>query len=176
MSRASSLNPKLLKEIVKGVERTTTIGLACAIAKVSEAAFYRWQARGRDILADNPDLDNLTDEECLFVELVESVERAKKLSCLPAIDTIQKAIKSGDVKAAEKLLSRRMPDDFGDFERKEITVKTDSTGEITTGIALIPTMAPELDLAQLLQQQQTDAFQLAKTRTNELSGNDHSKN
>lgn len=167
MRRANQLSAKLVKKIVDGVQRTTTIELACAIAGVSEAGFYKWQAIGRSLIADEVDQEEMTDDEVLCVELVESVELARKLSCLPAIDTIQKAIKMGDVKAAEKLLARRMPEAFGDFERKEVTIKTDSTGEQNSGIANIPTLggAAGQDLEAILMQQQAAAVDLAKSST-----------
>ncbi|MEQ6570959.1 hypothetical protein [Pseudomonas aeruginosa] len=167
MRRANQLSQKLIKKIVDGVERTTTIELACAIAGVSEAGFYKWQALGRALIADEVEQDEMTPDERLCVELVESVELARKLSCLPAIDTIQKAIRMGDVKAAEKLLARRMPDAFGDFERKEVTIKTDAAGEQNSGIANIPTLgsAAGQDLESILMQQQAAALDLAKSST-----------
>ncbi|AZE41438.1 hypothetical protein C4K05_2088 [Pseudomonas chlororaphis subsp. aureofaciens] len=167
MRRANQLSAKLVKKIVEGVQRTTTIELACAIAGVSEAGFYKWQALGRALIAGEVDQDEMTPDELLCVELVESVELARKLSCLPAIDTIQKAIKMGDVKAAEKLLARRMPDAFGDYDRKEVTIKTDSTGEQNSGIANIPTLssAAGQDLEAILIQQQAAAVDLARSST-----------
>jgi len=167
MRRSNQLSAKLVKKIVDGVQRTTTIELACAIAGVSEAGFYKWQALGRALIADEVDQNEMSPDELLCVELVESVELARKLSCLPAIDTIQKAIKMGDVKAAEKLLARRMPDAFGDFERKEVTIKTDATGEQNSGIANIPTLggAAGQDLEAILMQQQAAAVDLAKSST-----------
>ncbi|MDD2005068.1 hypothetical protein [Pseudomonas putida] len=169
MSRTRMLDKKLLKDIVKGVERTSTVELACAIANISEAAFYKWQARGRELLDAQENGDHVEPADEIYVEFVESVERARYISCLPAVDTIQKAIKMGDVKAAEKFLSRRMPGQFGDYERKEVTIRSDSNTDDGTGIALIPSMGEDNDLDQLLQQQQSDAFLLAKTKTNELS-------
>ena len=167
MRRANQLSAKLVKKIVDGVQRTTTIELACAIAGVSEAGFYKWQALGRALISDEVEQDEMTPDELLCVELVESVELARKLSCLPAIDTIQKAIKMGDVKAAEKLLARRMPDAFGDYDRKEVTIKTDTNGEQNSGIANIPTLggAAGQDLEAILIQQQAAAVDLAKSST-----------
>lgn len=167
MRRSNQLSQKLIKKIVEGVERTTTIELACAIAGVSEAGFYKWQALGRTLIADDVDQDEMTPDERLCVELVASIELARKLSCLPAIDTIQKAIRMGDVKAAEKLLARRMPDAFGDFERKEVTIKTDAGGEQNSGIANIPTLsgAAGQDLEALPLQQQAAAVNSAKSAT-----------
>lgn len=163
------LDKKLLKEIVKGVERTSTVELACAIANISEAAFYKWQARGRELLEAIEQGNDIDAADEIYVEFVESIERARYISCLPAVDTIQKAIKMGDVKAAEKFLSRRMPGQFGDYERKEVTIKSDSNLDDGTGIALIPSMSSDIDLDQQLQQQQSEVHLLAKTKTNELS-------
>lgn len=167
MRRSNQLSAKLVKKIVDGVQRTTTIELACAIAGVSEAGFYKWQALGRALIADEVDQDEMSPDELLCVELVESVELARKLSCLPAIDTIQKAIKMGDVKAAEKLLARRMPEAFGDYDRKEVTIKTDAAGEQNSCIANIPTLgsAAGQDLEAILMQQQAAAVDLAKSST-----------
>ncbi|MBD8614117.1 hypothetical protein IFT69_10335 [Pseudomonas putida] len=169
MSRTRMLDKKLLREIVKGVERTSTVELACAIAKISEAAFYKWQAMGRELLETIEQGNDIDAADEIYVEFVESIERARYISCLPAVDTIQKAIKMGDVKAAEKFLSRRMPGQFGDYERKEVTIKSDSNLDDGTGIALVTTLAAGQDLDQLLQQQQSDALLLAKTKTSELS-------
>ena len=80
-----------------------------------------------------------------------------------------KAIKMGDANQASRLLSRRMPEEFGDWNRKEVTIRTETTEETTTGIALIPSMGGDSDLDLMLQQQQSDALLLAKTKTNELS-------
>lgn len=169
MSRTRMLDKKLLKEIVKGVERTSTVELACAIANISEAAFYKWQARGRELVEALENGDQIETADEIYVEFVESIERARYMSCLPAVDTIQKAIKMGDVKAAEKFLSRRMPGQFGDYERKEVTIKSGSSPDDGTGIALIPSMSTDNDLEQLLQQQQSEALLLAKAKTSELS-------
>jgi hypothetical protein len=169
--RRNSLTPKLLKEIVKGVERTTTIEFACSIARISESVFYKWQSIGREqleLVNDNDDYVVPPELE-IFVELVESVEDALNLSCLPAVDTINKAIKNGDVRAAEKLLARRKPKLWGDYDRKEVTVKSDSQVDDGTGIGMTPYLVDGQDLDQLLQQQQSDALLLAKTRTDELS-------
>jgi hypothetical protein len=169
MSRTRMLDKKLLREIVKGVERTSTVELACAIAKISEAAFYKWQAIGRELLEAIEQGDEIDAADEIYVEFVESIERARYISCLPAIDTIQKAIKNGDARTAERFLARRMPGQFGDYERKEVTIRSDSNLDDGTGIALIPSVGADIDLDQQLQQQQSEAHLLAKTRTSELN-------
>ncbi|MNP27496.1 hypothetical protein D3C76_1204090 [compost metagenome] len=105
----------------------------------------------------------------LLLELLDRTEIAKAKSCKPAIDAVMKAIKSGDANQAARLLSRRLPEEFGDWNRKEVTIRQETTGESSTGIALIPSMGSDNDLDQLLHQQQSEALLLAKTKTSELS-------
>ena len=62
-----------------------------------------------------------------------------------------------------------MPEEFGDWNRKEVTIRQEVSEESSTGIALIPSMGADNDLDQLLQQQQSDALLLAKAKTSELS-------
>ncbi|MNP46382.1 hypothetical protein D3C76_1403780 [compost metagenome] len=105
----------------------------------------------------------------MLLEFLERIDLAKAKSCKPAIDAVMKAIKDGDANQAARLLSRRMPEEFGDWNRKEVTIRQEVSEESSTGIALIPSMGADNDLGQLLQQQQSDALMLAKTKTSELS-------
>lgn len=165
------LNKDSLKSIINGVKRTSSIKMACAMTGISESVFYKWQSIGRDLIDEYEDTDDIPEDQQIYVELVHQVQRAIQLSCLPAIDTIQKAIKMGDVKAAERLLSRRLPDEFGDYNRKEIVVKSDFSTEDGTGIAMIPTMSGEIDgdFESIIQAQQVGAKKLAQDKTNSLN-------
>jgi len=162
------LDKKLLKDIVKGIERTSTIEIACAIVGISEAAFYKWQAKGRELLEDLENGEEIDKQDEIYVEFVESVERARYISCLPAIDTIQKAIKNGDAKASEKFLARRMPTQFGDYGRKEITIKTEEK-DASTGVVVIPTFTSgDNDLDDILRAQQAKSMENARERMKEF--------
>lgn len=167
MSNRNHLTKELLKKICDGIRRTTTIRMACAMAGISESGFHKWQSKGRGLLDEYENMEDIPKKDQIYVELVEQVQRAIQLSCLPAIDSVMKAIKQGDVKAAERLLARRLPDEFGDYNRKEITVKGDISGDDGTGIAMIPTMSSEIDgdLEAMIQQQQVGAKQLAHNKT-----------
>lgn len=160
IGRKPTLTPALLKKLITNIKKTTTIKMACAITGISQTAYYKWHAIGRELMEEYEDFEEIPEKDKIFVELVESVEVALQESCLPAIDTIMRAIKEGDVKAAERLLARRLPDDFGDYNRKEIVVKHDITDDMT-GIAYIPTSEIDEDIDDIFSAQQRQAKQLA---------------
>ena len=166
---AKALTKKIITDLEKYITQTTSLKIACGCAGVPSSTFFAWQKAAKEIEEDGKIESDLTKDELLLLEFLERVDLAKAKSCKPAIDTVMKAIKMGDANQASRLLSRRMPEEFGDWNRKEVTIRTETTEETTTGIALIPSMGGDSDLDLMLQQQQSDALLLAKTKTNELS-------
>ena len=164
-----ALTKKIITDLEKYITQTTSLKIACGCAGVPSSTFYAWQKAAKEIEEEGKDESDLTKDEALLLEFLERIDLAKAKSCKPAIDAVMKAIKDGDANQAARLLSRRMPEEFGDWNRKEVTIRQEVTEESSTGIALIPSMGADNDLDQLLQQQQSDALLLAKTRTNELS-------
>lgn len=169
MARRTSLTEKVIKDLEKHIMQTTSIRIACGCAGVPVSTYFFWIKQAQEIADGEEDESLLTKEDLLLLELLDRTEIAKAKSCKPAIDTVMKAIKDGDANQAARLLSRRMPEEFGDWNRKEVTIRQEVSEESSTGIALIPSMGSDNDLDQLLQQQQSDALLLAKTKTNELS-------
>lgn len=169
MARRTSLTEKVIKDLEKHIMQTTSIRIACGCAGVPVSTYFFWLKQAQEIADDDVDESLLTKEDTLLLELLERTEIAKAKSCKPAIDAVMKAIKLGDANQAARLLSRRMPEEFGDWNRKEVTIRQEPTEETSTGIALIPSMGADIDLDQQLRQQQSEAFLLAKTKTNELS-------
>ena len=166
---AKALTKKIIADLEKYITQTTSLKIACGCAGVPSSTFYFWQKAAKEIEDEGKDESDLTKDEALLLEFLERVDLAKAKSCKPAIDAVMKAIKQGDANQAARLLSRRMPEEFGDWNRKEVTIRQETTEESSTGIALIPSMGSDNDLDQLLQQQQSEALLLAKTKTNELS-------
>lgn len=164
-----ALTKKIISDLEKYITQTTSLKIACGCAGVPSSTFYVWQKAAKEIEEEGKDESDLTKDELLLLEFLERIDLAKAKSCKPAIDAVMKAIKEGDANQAARLLSRRMPEEFGDWNRKEVTIRQEVSEESSTGIALIPSMGADLDLDQLLQQQQSDALLLAKTKTNELS-------
>lgn len=166
---AKALTKKIITDLEKYITQTTSLKIACGCAGVPSSTFYAWQKAAKEIEEEGKGESDLTKDELLLLEFLERIDLAKAKSCKPAIDAVMKAIKMGDANQAARLLSRRMPEEFGDWNRKEVTIRTETTEETTTGIALIPSMGGDSDLDLMLQQQQSDALLLAKTKTNELS-------
>ncbi|WP_137163359.1 hypothetical protein [Pseudomonas asiatica] len=166
---AKALTKKIIADLEKYITQTTSLKIACGCAGVPSSTFYAWQKAAKEIEEEGKDESDLTKDEALLLEFLERIDLAKAKSCKPAIDAVMKAIKQGDANQAARLLSRRMPEEFGDWNRKEVTIRQETTEESSTGIALIPSMSGDNDLDQLLQQQQSEALLLAKTKTNELS-------
>lgn len=164
-----ALTKKIITDLEKYITQTTSLKIACGCAGVPSSTFYAWQKAAKEIEEEGKDESDLTKDEALLMEFLERIDLAKAKSCKPAIDTVMKAIKDGDANQAARLLSRRMPEEFGDWNRKEVTIRQEVPEESSTGIALIPSMSGDNDLDQLLQQQQSDALLLAKTKTSELS-------
>lgn len=164
-----ALTKKIITDLEKYITQTTSLKIACGCAGVPSSTFYAWQKAAKEIEEEGKDESDLTKDELLLLEFLERIDLAKAKSCKPAIDAVMKAIKDGDANQAARLLSRRMPEEFGDWNRKEVTIRREVTEESSTGIALIPSMSGDHDLDQMLQQQQSDALLLAKTRTSELS-------
>lgn len=164
-----ALTKKIIADLEKYIIQTTSLKIACGCAGVPSSTFYAWQKAAKEVEEDDKDDADLTKDELLLLEFLERVDLAKAKSCKPAIDAVMKAIKMGDANQASRLLSRRMPEEFGDWNRKEVTIRTETTEETTTGIALIPSIGADNDLDAMLQQQQSDALLLAKTKTSELS-------
>ena len=168
---AKALTKKIIADLEKYITQTTSLKIACGCAGVPSSTFYAWQKAAKEIEEEEIPEDQLTKDQALLLEFLERIDLAKAKSCKPAIDAVMKAIKLGDANQAARLLSRRMPEEFGDWNRKEVTIRQEITEESSTGIAVIPSMGAgaDNDLDQILQQQQSEALLLAKTRTDELS-------
>ncbi|MEG0324640.1 MAG: hypothetical protein RR619_11640 [Raoultibacter sp.] len=163
-----ALTKKIITDLEKYITQTTSLKIACGCAGVPSSTFYAWQKAAKEIEEEGKDESDLTRDEALLMEFLERIDLAKAKSCKPAIDAVMKAIKEGDANQAARLLSRRMPEEFGDWNRKEVTIRQEVSEESSTGIALIPSMGSDIDLDQQLQQQQSEAHLLAKTETNKL--------
>lgn len=164
-----ALTKKIITDLEKYITHTTSLKIACGCAGVPSSTFYAWQKAAKEIEEEGKDKSDLTKDEFLLLEFLERIDLAKAKLCKPAIDAVMKAIKDGDANQAARLLSRRMPEEFGDWNRKELTIRQEVREESTTGIAFIPSMGSDNDLDQLLQQPQSAALLLAKTKTSELS-------
>lgn len=99
-------NGKLNKDLIKELARLIRSGInnrdACAVAGVSETAFYRWLQEPR---------------KGLEIELWEALEKAKAERKAFMLTTITKAAQNGTWQAAAWWLERVYPSEFAKPDR-----------------------------------------------------------
>jgi hypothetical protein len=160
-----ALTKKVISDLEKYISQTTSIKIACGCAGIPSSTFFYWQKIAKELEEMEIPEEELTKDEELLLEFLERVDIAKAKSCKPAIDAVMKAIKDGDANAAARLLSRRMPEEFGDWNRKEVTIKHEGIEDNTTGIALTSALSDDTDIEKVAIEQQEQALKLAKSES-----------
>lgn len=164
---AKSLNKDLIKRLGVALTKTPLIEVAVGGVGLPRSTFYFWKSQAQEISDANPDRENLSAEEELLLDFLDTIEASRAKVGQKLSDAALKGAMQ-DPRVAIDILQRMFPDQFAAPARREIVIRQEG-GETGTGIALIPTTMIDADIAQVLAQQQQDALQLAKTRTKELS-------
>lgn len=117
---------------------------ACAAAGIPRASFYRWQARGRELIDSGERPRNEMDRRC--VALVQRVDEARANAELAALTIIQAAARRGTWQAAAWWLERTRPDRYALRGRVELTGEGGGPVEqVTTVQVAIGRPAPALE-------------------------------
>lgn len=144
--------------------------MACSLCGISTSTFHNYMERGRELSESDK---KLTKDELLYVDFLESVEGGAVQANELAIDAWLSAMENqvdpstgqivrwADWRAAESWLKRRMPEDFGDVSRSEVTQKTTLDAEKTTGVMLVPS-SDMGNFAQALLESQNNTHLKAK--------------
>jgi choline dehydrogenase-like flavoprotein len=116
------LQPDLEQTLLDYIRIGTPVRVAVASAGVSERSFYSWVNRGR---AERERLATVKGakqnaSEVVFVQFLQSVERAKAEAITKKVAVIAKSGNDGDWRAAAWWLERQMPEEFGKTDRVEI--------------------------------------------------------
>jgi hypothetical protein len=121
--RQTKLTPQLTQKICDAIRAGNYAKVACAMVGISEAIYYRWLQYGRQ--------DNA---EPIYLEFVESIERAEAEAEVHAVALIKKAANDGSLAASQWYLERKHSDRWG---RKD-SVKQEISG--TLGVNLFKTI------------------------------------
>lgn len=113
--------PDKVKVFLEGIKLGQTIHDSCEYANISTSSVYDWVARG--------ERDKENDKQSIYVEFLESFNRAKQQFIRNALYHIFQAAKS-DWKAAAYLLKMRHPKDYSD--KKEYIEEGEETPEAKT--------------------------------------------
>jgi hypothetical protein len=116
------LNPEVEKTLLDYIRIGTPVRTAVTSAGITEKSFYLWLNRG---IAERERL-NLSKSakenpsEVVFLQFLQSVERARAEAITKKVAVIAKSGNDGDWRAAAWWLERQMRDEFGKTDRVEI--------------------------------------------------------
>lgn len=164
-----ALTSKLIKELGAELAKTGFLAIAYSNVGIPRSTFYFWKNQAEELAKEYPTRENVPEEDQLLLEFLDTIQIARAKAGKKMTDAAFKAAQT-DGHLALKILERifRHEAEFAPPVHREGADDAPSSDN-GTGIALIPSMSGDNNLDQILQQQQSDALLLAKTKTNELS-------
>ena len=113
VSRPSRLTVEVTDTLAAGLADGLYLDDAARLAGIAPSTLYGWLRRGRDAEAQRDAGGELPPADRPFVELLESVERARASAKRDALGTIRAAAHNGSWQAAAWYLERTAPDKYG---------------------------------------------------------------
>lgn len=163
-----ALTTKLIKELGNELSKTGFLAIAYSNVGIPRSTFYYWKNQAEELAKEYPTRENVPAEDQLLLEFLDTIQISRAKAGKKMTDAAFKAAQT-DGHLALKILERifRHETEFA----PPVHQSTDDApvSDNGTGIALIPSMGSDIDLDQQLQQQQSEAHLLAKTKTSELS-------
>ena len=110
--RQTKLTPELVDKICNAIRAGNYAKVACVMAGISEAIYYRWLQEGKKPNARG-----------IYLDFVESIERAEAEAEVHAVALIKQAANNGSLKASQWYLERKHSDRWGpkSMVKQEIT-------------------------------------------------------
>lgn len=99
------------------------IEVACLYAGLAPSTVYRWMERGRNEKQRQESGAKPDPKEVPYIDLCESVEKARADAVVRNVTIIQQAAQTGTWQAAAWWLERSMPQQFGRRIQAEVTQK-----------------------------------------------------
>ncbi|WP_339442500.1 hypothetical protein [Pseudomonas proteolytica] len=143
---AKSLTRDLIKRLGIALTKTPLIEVAVGGVGLPRSTFYFWKTQAQEISDANPDRENLSRDEELLLEFLDTIEASRAKVGQKLSDAALKGAMN-DPRVAIDILQRMFPDQFAAPARREIIIRQEG-GETGTGIALIPTARANGDLSQ----------------------------
>jgi transposase len=136
-------NPKI-QNLITALRAGNYFEHACAYAGIASSTAYRWLERGRREQSSQADGNKPNAIEQHYLELCETIEKARADAIVGNVAIIQNAAKAGTWQAAAWWLERTMPNQFGRQLKAEVTT-VDNTTDADADIARIITYLDEVD-------------------------------
>jgi transposase-like protein len=119
--RVVKIDDPKVKLLIQALQGGNYVDVACQYAGLAPSTVYRWVERGRNerdrLEAGQPP----TPSETPYVELCESVERARAQAVVANVTVIQQAARAGTWQAAAWWLERSMPNQYGRKVQAEVS-------------------------------------------------------
>lgn len=161
------LTKELIKELGKELSKTAFLSIAYGSVGIPKSTFFYWRKLAEEILENNPARTNLTADEELLVELLDTIEQSKAKAAKTLVDYAFKSAKT-DGNIAIKLLDRLYPDEIAPQNRNGITLNQGQDVDGSSGIALIPILDGTQNIEEMLKQQQKGVQKLAQDKTKDI--------
>lgn len=130
MARRSKLTPETQQAIVNALNSGNWLETAASYAGIAPATLYNWLERGRNERERIDAGADYDDDEIVYVEFLEAVEKARSQAQVRAVGLIQKAAIDGTWQAAAWFLERSNPQQWGRYQRMEVTGKDGGAVEV----------------------------------------------
>jgi transposase len=121
--RVTDINSEKVKVFINSLKSGAYIQTACTFAGIGESTVHRWLERGRKENARIESGEEALVDEQPYLELWESIEKARAEATLRNVTLIQTAAQNGTWQAAAWFLERTNPSLYGRRNYNEITGK-----------------------------------------------------
>jgi hypothetical protein len=119
--RVSKLQDPKVQLLIQALDEGNYIEIACSYAGLAPSTVYRWLERGRAERASQELGIDPDPNEAEYLELCESVEKARATAVLRNVSIIQTAANTGQWQAAAWWLERSMPNQYGRKIQAEVS-------------------------------------------------------
>lgn len=147
--RPSELDSPKVTNLIAALRAGNYFEHACAYAGIAPSTAYRWLERGRREQQSQAEGNPKDPIEQHYLELCESIEKARADAIVGNVAIIQNAAKNGTWQAAAWWLERTMPNQFGRQIKAEVT-QIDNTTDADADIARIIEFLDEVDKSEPL--------------------------
>jgi hypothetical protein len=119
--RVAQLEDPKVKILLQALTAGNYIEVACSFAGLAPSTVYRWLERGRAERASQELGNKANAKEKPYLDLCESVEKARATAVLRNMTIIQTAANNGQWQAAAWWLERSMPNQYGRRIQAEVS-------------------------------------------------------
>jgi hypothetical protein len=151
--RPTELDSPKIDTLVNALRAGNYFEHACSFAGLAPSTVYRWLERGRKEQEAVSKGKDPNDDEGHYVELCNTIEKARAEAIVRNVGLIQKAANDGTWQAAAWWLERTMPQQFGRQIKAEV-ISIDNTSDIDADIERIAKFLDTLDESRALEMEE----------------------